>query len=271
MTIRLWDWRAGKLVRGWKAHEATVSKVAFSPNGNILASCSLGKKDNLTLWDPQTARKIRDLTSAQTKIYSISFNQSGKCLASADQDGIVIIWDTETGELKKRIQIRKDQTSAIAFRPGYNNQLAICINRDVYIVNTDSGEIMESWLTNSQTTSLNFSPDGRYLAATDDAGSVYVWDVLTRQRKVRWEAYGETLSAVRFIPDGDHFLVAAGGVSGGLNIWNLKTEIKVFHLKRHTDKIHEIAITPDGKNLATVSQDNSIMLWRTEPITRPAK
>lgn len=271
MTIRLWNWREGNLVRGWKAHEATVSRVAFSPDGKILASCSLGTKDNLAFWDPLTATKIKDLTGAHSKIYSISFNQSGTCLASAGNDGILIVWDVKTGKLKSQFQIRSDRISSIAYRPGFENQLAACMARDVYIINSDTGDILESWQTNSQATSLNFSPDGRYIAATEDTGSVYVWDVQTRQRKVRWEAAGENLSAIRFIPDGDHFLVAAGDESGGLHIWNLKTEIKVFYLKRQADKIHEIAITSDGKTLATASQDYSVNLWRTDPISRPAK
>lgn len=269
MTIRIWDWRAGRLVRGWKAHEATVSRVAFSPDGKILASCSLGKKDNLSLWDPQSGNKIRDLISTQGKIYSISFNQSGNILASADQDGVIILWDYLTGKIIKQIQIRKDQTCAIAFRPGSDNQLAVCHFRDIFIINTDSGEIIKNWQTSSEATSLNFSSDGRYLGAAEDVGSVSVWDMESKKRLVRWEAEGESLSAIRFIPDGDHFLVAVGDLKGGLHIWNLKTEIKVLQLKRQSDKIHQIAITPDGKNLATTSHDNSVILWRTDPIIRP--
>ena len=55
--------------------------------------------------------------------------------------------------------------------------------------------------------------------------------------------------------------VAMGGFNGELSLWNARTGKKVRDLNWHIDEIAELAVSPDGKTLASVDVRGWIRLW----------
>jgi WD40 repeat protein len=52
--IKLWDVRAGKLLRTLAGHAGRVESLAFSPNGKLLATGGGGGDSAVKLWDLTT-------------------------------------------------------------------------------------------------------------------------------------------------------------------------------------------------------------------------
>jgi WD40 repeat protein len=78
------------------APESTVSSVAFSPNGKLLAT---GDQNGSTyLWDVATGRRIATLPTpgANSSVSSVAFSPNGKLLATANQDGATSLWSVTT-------------------------------------------------------------------------------------------------------------------------------------------------------------------------------
>src|SRR5262249_59146711 len=61
-AVRLWDAATGATLRDLKGHRAEIERIAFAPDGKLLAS---GSRDRtVRLWDPATGAEVRRLQGA---------------------------------------------------------------------------------------------------------------------------------------------------------------------------------------------------------------
>lgn len=116
-------------------------------------------------------------------------------------------------------------------------------------------------------TTVAVSPDGQWLAAAGEHGTVVIFEVKTGKLLQRLSGHtidGETqettVSGILFTPQGDK-LISAGN-DKKLIIWQRKqTGFVQQALWPFAEKIKAIALSPDGQTLATGTQDNQITLW----------
>jgi WD40 repeat protein len=116
-----------------------------------------------------------------------------------------------------------------------------------------------------------FSPDSRWLASGWGDGIVRIWDTkdpASEARELPGHAGG--VERVIFLPDGR--LASAGGRwdegdgtsgFGEVKIWDPSTGRALHDLRGHTDVVHGLACSPDGRRLATGSGDRTVKLWDT--------
>ena len=92
-SVRLWDVDA-KTELWTISHNHYVAQVAFSPNGQLLASCS---KDHV-IHVSHVARGeiVTSLYGHSGLVKSVAFDSQGQLLASKSEDGTVRLWRTDT-------------------------------------------------------------------------------------------------------------------------------------------------------------------------------
>jgi WD40 repeat protein len=101
-----------------KGHDDHITSVAFSPDGEQIASASMDK--TLQLWNVETCSSIGQPMKGDHKITSIAFSPSldSKQIASGSGDNTIQLWNTETsvriGQLMKG---HHDEIVSIAFSP----------------------------------------------------------------------------------------------------------------------------------------------------------
>jgi WD40 repeat protein/serine/threonine protein kinase len=109
---------------------------------------------------------------------------------------------------------------------------------------------------------LAVSPDGATLAAGRVDGTVEVWDLVARPRRVRHTLTGHThkVLGVAFSPDGKTLASASGDQT--VRLWDPATgKEKGAPLAGHQRQVLAVAFSPDGKTLATGSADATVKLW----------
>lgn len=81
---------AVSLLRTLTRHTSTVTCVAFSPDGQTLASGSEDK--TIKLWNLTTGQEVRTLSGHTDTVYSVAFSPNGQILASGSTDKKIKIW-----------------------------------------------------------------------------------------------------------------------------------------------------------------------------------
>ena len=89
-VVWLWDTTTGEHIRTLTGHLKTITCVAFSPNGQLLASGS--EDETVLLWDLETDKHPSILIGHNDSVSKVVFSPDGKTLASLSKDGIVLLW-----------------------------------------------------------------------------------------------------------------------------------------------------------------------------------
>ena len=101
-TIKIWNASTLTEINSFEAHTSFLTSISFSPNGKSLATSSLDK--TIKVWDTDSWNLQQTLNAIQG-VTSIDYSPDG-LLASAganigdwEDDAIIQIWNTTTGEL----------------------------------------------------------------------------------------------------------------------------------------------------------------------------
>ena len=240
--IGLWDMSTQQQTALLDTPSSSVSILAFSPDGKLLAS---GGSEDLTisLWDVQTQTLVGAFeahTHVGTfeghghKVRSVAFSPDGKILASGIHGhDIVFLWDVAT---RSRIAL-----------------LANNINKKYKGVN-----------------SVAFSPDGTILASTGNDGKIWLWDARTKRRIGVLKTNADGVTSIVFRPDGKTLaslngrIASTGRHKGGdmaVRLWDVKTRQQIAGSQNHIASINSVALSPDGALLASGHHDGVVRLW----------
>ena len=108
-------WRAAESCRTLTGHSGSVSFVAFSPDGQILASAS--GDGTIEFWDVASGRRRRVLDGPHGyAVTSVAFSPDGQTLASGYEDHTIRLWGVASGSLRM-LSGYGDSVSPVAFSP----------------------------------------------------------------------------------------------------------------------------------------------------------
>ena len=121
--------------------------------------------------------------------------------------------------------------------------------------------------------SIAWSPDGKRLA-TGAFRRVVIWTVegLAKEREIL-EGLTDRIAALRFLPDGNQLVIADGRASelGTVRLADVGTGAIAASWTAHTDTVFDLAVSKDGKMLATAGGDKLVKLWDLETHKEIAK
>ncbi len=211
---------------GLKAHWGSVLALAAIPEGKLLASGGADKA--IKLWSLPEGALRKTLVGHKNSIHALASSPDGKLLASGSSDNTVMLWDLPQGALRKTLPRHKGAVKALAF-----------------------------------------SPDSKLLASGGDDRTISIWSLPDGVLRKTLGGDKGPVIALAISPDGK-VLASAGGnervmpaVSSDviIRLWNLQDGLQTRTLEGHKSPVTALAISPDGKLLASGSTETTIKLW----------
>jgi hypothetical protein len=96
-------------------NDSPITSVAFSPDGQTLASASADH--TVRLWNLNTGQPRRTLQGHSDWVSSVVFSPNGQTLASASYDRTVRLWNLNTGQPRRTLHGHSDWVSSVVFSP----------------------------------------------------------------------------------------------------------------------------------------------------------
>lgn len=264
-TIYLHDLDTGELRMPLTGHGEHVDNLAFSPDGNTLATASWAD-ETIRLWDAHTGKHKKTFTAPHARyVRGLVFSPDGKTLASGSGDGTIRLWDAHTGNEKHTFTGHSERIYSVAFNPNGDIIASGSTNGIINFWDADTGQYIKTLngLRNGfiePADSLVFSPDGNTLACGHDG--IRLWDVHTGEPKMQLTEHTDTIESIVFSPDGK--TLASGSWDNTIRLWGAHTGEPKKTLIGHTKAVQSIAFSPDGRTLASGSDDETIRLWNVD-------
>ncbi|KAI5180433.1 cell division cycle 20, cofactor of APC complex [Nematocida sp. AWRm80] len=224
---------------------------------------SLGLSDHLYLWNARTKGVVHLMSASDGNYISgVSFSKEG-LLAVGRSDGILQVYDTQSGKCINQFAKRATRIPSLAWGPGMLSAGA----KDGSIFNYDirSNQHISSFLSHSQEVcGLKWDNDCTYLASGSNDNSVCVWRPTCIRPKRQLTGHTAAVRALAWCPWKKGILSTGGGAGDTtIKTWDAETGQCQNTLKTNS-QVCSLLFSNRYKELISTHgyEDNSICVWK---------
>ena len=287
-----------------QGHGKDVQKVAFSPNGKLLAWTS--HDCTVRLWSVEECKSkyifkspefgvfkkfLRDSTlvvcgigtglvrvwdtgtglvknEMQLPTYTLECSSDGSLVAAALENGNIELWDTERGD-KKHVFSPTWKADLFGIKLSSNGEvMAVAHSAGCTILRKTGKESQERTFSGVPSWNVHvfFSPNNRVMALANHEG-IFLGD-----EACFWDKHGQASKRIsgsssrvdRIVFSRDSKSAALVGPGCEIRLYNTGQEEEMRVLKGHSNHVMSMAFSPICPLLASASWDHTVILWDTE-------
>jgi WD40 repeat protein len=282
-SVRLWNVKTGRQERVLRGHIWEIMGLAFCPkNGRLAAACSS------TEWATDFAGPIVTVYNLSTgevwRRFTLPPRPAMRGIAlSSDGNRLIVCRGNHTLETWDLVAKTKYPTVTLDTPGGENALWCVAFTADrkrvlgglapgqVRLWNALTGKAIQHFLGHTRRIqSVAFSPDEKRMVSTSDDGTVRVWEVESAKQLLCLTGHGKGIGArsdqdkattgVAWSANGRSIL--SGGWDGTVRLWDASTGKELRRFEGHAECVREVAISPDNRLAASVSDDKTVRIWK---------
>ena len=249
--IHLIDLSAGQIVHSLKGHSYTIYDLAFSPDGERLASAS--HDGTLSIWEVKTGRSLLTLKGHAAPVHGVAWSPDGKRIVSGSIDKTARIWAADTGTTTAVMREHQDEIMTVAWSPD-GLTIATGGHDKAIRLYEPSGKYRYAWKNlPNRVMSLKFSPDSQRLVYTCGSNTVppigaSILDMVKGKELVRYKGHDNSPVCGVFTTDGKQ--VVTGDTISRIRVWNSATGATQLKLDGRGQAMFAAGWSRDGQAIA---------------------
>lgn len=260
-------------------HPMGVTDAAFSPDGKSVATTSYDGV--LRIWNVASGSLVRTVTASASTLWCLAFSPDGRTIAGAGEDRVVYLWNAEDGALIRTFAGHRLNVWAVAFSQDGETLVSGSFDRTAILWNIADGTRLRTLAGHRfGIVAVNFSPDGKSVVSGSDDGTARLWNAADGGLIRTYEGGPYHVYAAEFSPDGASLLLAGkdrpllGEALQNLlgdstaNRWvtaqlrEVATGEVLQTFEEHANDINGASFSPDGRQIVTASEDQTVDLWQ---------
>jgi WD40 repeat protein/serine/threonine protein kinase len=250
LSVRVWDTQTGQPVTSLVGHTSIVTALAFSPDGQSLATGSYD--ETARIWDATNGNQLRVLRHGD-RVFSVAFSPDSSLLATAGLDNTVRVWSNSlSGAQLFTLQGHTGAVQHVIFSPDGWRLASASNDKTVRIWDARHNHAELTFGGHPiGITRVAFSPVGDRLATAGVDSMVRLWEPHTGRRLFTLRGHRHIVNSVVFSHDG--LRLASASHDGTVRLWDAQSGHPLDTLRGHTGLVHSVAFSADGKWLASGS------------------
>ncbi|KAM6584499.1 hypothetical protein CsatB_011501 [Cannabis sativa] len=253
----------GDWIGTFEGHKGAVWSCGLDTNALRAAT---GSADfSAKVWDALTGDVLHSFEHKHI-VRACAFSEDTHLLLTGGFEKALRIYDLNRPDAPPR-EVDKSPGSirTVAWLHSDQTILSSCTDMGgVRLWDVRSGKIVQTLETKSSVTSAEVSQDGRYIT-TADGSTVKFWDANYFGLVKSYEMPCTVESASLEPKYGNKFI--AGGEDMWIHVFDFHTGEEITCNKGHHGPVHCVRFSPGGESYASGSEDGTIRIWQTGPLT----
>jgi WD40 repeat protein len=260
------------LIRTYKGHTDSVWSVAVTPDGNKIIS---GSQDGtIKIWNLNSGNLEHTIEAHNDSVKTVCTD--GLRIISGSRDKTIKIWNLKTGEIVRTLSGHLKAVNAIVLTRNSSKIISGSDDKTLKIWELRTGELLHTFVGNCspvQTVTTVFAKNKEWIVYSPYNHILRVWNLETGEEEFTLgesdKVWSEKVLSIAATRDEQH--VVTTSQNGTIIVWKVGTWKKECTFKGHSESIHTVAVTPDGKYIISGSSFyGTIKIWRLDTLQNEA-
>ena len=263
--VQVWDVASGVGTSSLAGHQDRVVGLGFLPDAQMLLTAGLDRAVNLWRSRLPVTPRLAVIDDIDEKLWTLRLSADGTLLAGGT-DGFLAAWSIGSGQRTRDFTGYDSVVDSLDISPD-GRRIAVCSWRrpGVSLFDVEGGALSVTHETAAYVRSVRFSPDGQWLAAGTEDGTLYLWPAGQTGEARTISTGDKAIYDVAFTPDGTR-LAAGGGnwrepAPGFLQLWRTSDWSEVAQLAGSSHAVRALSFNSNGTHLASAEEGGQLIVW----------